>query len=134
LEGNILQPFLMGKAVSLHPLAILLGISLGVTVGGIAGAVVAVPVLAFIKSFTDSVGHREWLALAPAKDLRMTTEEIAASNAIGGGTTATLAMQTDPDNASTAELTDLRVQPVSTVEEPDDDSPARRDADADGTP
>lgn len=124
LEGNVLQPFLMGKAVSLHPLAILLGISIGVTLGGIAGAVVAVPILAFLKAFVDSVAHKEWLALAPAGDLHLSTADIAASNAMGGGSDTTLALQLAEDTATTAEPTTLRVEPVATVEEPEDGDPA----------
>lgn len=104
LEGNVLQPFLMGKAVSLHPLAILLGISIGVTLGGIAGAVVAVPVLAFIKAFSDSLGARDWLHLAPAADLRLGPDDVVASNALGGGTEETLRRQLDPDSPTTADL------------------------------
>lgn len=134
LEGNVLQPFLMGKAVSLHPLAILLGISIGVTLGGIAGAVVAVPVLAFVKAFGDSLAHREWLALAPATDLRLTRADTAASNAIGGGTAATLALQLDLNNASTADLTSLRVGPVSSAEASDQkEAEAWRESEADGS-
>lgn len=133
LEGNILQPFLMGKAVSLHPLAILLGITVGVTVGGVAGAVVAVPVLAVLKTFVESISHREWLALAPAKDLRLSSDDIAASNALGGGTDATLALQMNPDNTTTAALTSLRVKPVSTSEAHEDEAGRRHDSTADGS-
>ncbi|WOP17454.1 AI-2E family transporter [Raineyella sp. LH-20] len=104
LEGNVLQPFLMGKAVSLHPLAILLGISIGVTLGGIAGAVVAVPVVAFVKAFSDSLGARDWLRLAPAADLRLGRHDIVASNALGGGTEETLRRQLDPTAPTTADL------------------------------
>ncbi len=51
VEGHILQPFLLGRAVKLHPLAVLLSIAIGITVGGIVGALMAVPLLAFTKSF-----------------------------------------------------------------------------------
>ena len=51
VEGHILQPFLLGRAVKLHPLAVLLAIAIGITVGGIVGALMAVPLLAFTKSF-----------------------------------------------------------------------------------
>ncbi len=51
LEGHILQPFLLGRAVKLHPLAVLLAIAIGVVVGGIVGALLAVPLLAFTKTF-----------------------------------------------------------------------------------
>ncbi|HEV7709482.1 MAG TPA: AI-2E family transporter [Asanoa sp.] len=46
LEGNVLQPMIMGRAVSLHPLAILLAISTGIVVAGVVGGLVAVPILA----------------------------------------------------------------------------------------
>ena len=51
LEGHVLQPFLLGRAVKLHPLAVLLAIAVGIIVGGIVGALMAVPLLAFTKSF-----------------------------------------------------------------------------------
>jgi len=46
LEGHVMQPLLMGRAVSVHPLAVVLGIAGGVLVGGIFGALIAVPVIA----------------------------------------------------------------------------------------
>ena len=51
IEGHVLQPFLLGRAVKLHPLAVLLTIAIGIIVGGIVGALMAVPLLAFTKSF-----------------------------------------------------------------------------------
>jgi predicted PurR-regulated permease PerM len=53
LEGHILQPFLMGRAVKLHPLAVLLAIAVGIILGGIVGALFAVPMLAFAKTFVQ---------------------------------------------------------------------------------
>ncbi|KAA1426119.1 AI-2E family transporter [Nocardioides antri] len=46
LEGHILQPFLLGRWVSLHPLGVILAIAGGVLVAGVAGALVAVPLAA----------------------------------------------------------------------------------------
>jgi putative heme transporter len=46
LEGHVLQPFLMGRWVSVHPLAVILAIGAGVLTAGIAGALVAVPLAA----------------------------------------------------------------------------------------
>ncbi|WP_375400792.1 AI-2E family transporter [uncultured Amnibacterium sp.] len=43
LEGNLLQPLIMGRSLSLHPLVILLALTAGTIVGGIIGAVLAVP-------------------------------------------------------------------------------------------
>ncbi|MBV8295692.1 MAG: AI-2E family transporter [Acidimicrobiia bacterium] len=45
LEGYIVGPFVLGRAVHLHPIAILLAITAGTIVGGILGAILAVPTL-----------------------------------------------------------------------------------------
>ncbi len=50
LEGHVLQPLVMGRAVSIHPLAIVLVIAGGGVLAGIVGALLAVPTLAFLNS------------------------------------------------------------------------------------
>lgn len=50
LESHVLQPLLMGRAVSIHPLAIVLAIATGAVLAGIPGALLSVPVLAFLNS------------------------------------------------------------------------------------
>ena len=50
LEAHILQPFVMGRAVAIHPLAIVLAIAAGGVLAGIVGALLAVPVVAFLNS------------------------------------------------------------------------------------
>jgi len=57
-EGNILYPWLFGKAASVHPMAILLAVSSGTLLAGLAGAVIAVPILAFSVAFGRGV-HAE---------------------------------------------------------------------------
>lgn len=47
LEAHVLQPLVMGRAVALHPLAVVLAISTGGVLGGIVGALLAVPTVAF---------------------------------------------------------------------------------------
>jgi len=46
IEGHILQPFILGRAVRVHPLAVVLAVAAGGMVAGIGGAVVAVPLVA----------------------------------------------------------------------------------------
>ncbi|CAG6394129.1 AI-2E family transporter [Streptomyces cocklensis] len=46
IEGHILQPFILGRAVRVHPLAVVLSVAAGSMVAGIGGAVVAVPLVA----------------------------------------------------------------------------------------
>jgi predicted PurR-regulated permease PerM len=50
IEGHVLQPFLMGHAVSLHPVAVLLSVAAASFVGGIIGALFAVPLVAVLNT------------------------------------------------------------------------------------
>lgn len=50
IESHVLQPFLMGHLVAVHPLAIILAIAAGVIVAGIVGALLAVPFAACANS------------------------------------------------------------------------------------
>ncbi|RPK92123.1 MULTISPECIES: AI-2E family transporter [Streptomyces] len=50
IEGHILQPFILGRAVRVHPLAVVLSVATGGLVAGIGGAVVAVPLVAVINT------------------------------------------------------------------------------------
>ena len=46
LEGNILEPVVVGRAVHVHPVAILIGVTIGAVLAGIIGAMVAAPLVA----------------------------------------------------------------------------------------
>ncbi|HWI30125.1 MAG TPA: AI-2E family transporter [Microbacterium sp.] len=48
LEGNFLQPVLMGRSLKLHALVILIALTIGTVLGGIVGAVLAVPITAVV--------------------------------------------------------------------------------------
>jgi predicted PurR-regulated permease PerM len=50
LEGHVLQPLIMGRAVSIHPLAVIVAIATGVVLAGIVGALVAVPIVAVLNT------------------------------------------------------------------------------------
>jgi predicted PurR-regulated permease PerM len=45
-EGHVLQPLVMGKQVSLHPVVVALSVTAGTLTAGILGAVVSVPLVA----------------------------------------------------------------------------------------
>lgn len=75
IEGHILQPFLMGRWVSLHPLGVIVAIGCGVVVAGIAGALIAVPLAAaanavvqHLAAFTE-IGEDPQGALAEEIDI-----------------------------------------------------------------
>jgi putative heme transporter len=81
LEAHILQPLVMGRAVSIHPLAIVVAISTGGVLAGIVGALLSVPTVAFLNN-----AFKVLLAKDP--------EEAAAETENDDATV----MQADPDH------------------------------------
>lgn len=67
IEGNVLEPFLMGNAVTLHPLAIILAVAVGGSQAGIVGAVLAVPVVTTVRAL---LGRSGLFAAAPPRRTR----------------------------------------------------------------
>jgi predicted PurR-regulated permease PerM len=58
LEGNLLNPYILGKAVQIHPLGILMAVTAGTILGGIFGAFVAVPLVAVLNNVANDIhGH-----------------------------------------------------------------------------
>ena len=57
IEGHVLQPFLMGRWVSLHPLGVILAIGCGVIVAGISGALIAVPLAAAVNAVVQHLAQ-----------------------------------------------------------------------------
>ena len=70
LESHILQPLIMGKAVSLHPLAVIFAVAGGSMIFGATGALFAVPVLAVVNSVVRYLASRGW-----ENDSQLRTEE-----------------------------------------------------------
>ncbi|MDO5501836.1 MAG: AI-2E family transporter [Actinomycetia bacterium] len=59
VESDVLSPVLMGKAVDVHPLAVLLGVAGAVYTLGLVGALFAVPVLAMINTVAKYLTGRD---------------------------------------------------------------------------
>lgn len=59
VEGDVLQPLVLGRAVHLHPLVILLSLTAGAIVAGIAGAFLAVPTAAVAAVVVAHMRGRE---------------------------------------------------------------------------
>jgi predicted PurR-regulated permease PerM len=60
LEGHVLQPFVMGTAVKVHPLAVVLAVATGALIGGIPGALFAVPVVATLNVMIGYIARGDW--------------------------------------------------------------------------
>jgi putative heme transporter len=58
VEGHILQPLIMGRAVAIHPLAVIIGLAAGVVLAGITGALVAVPIIAVLNTAVRRLAAR----------------------------------------------------------------------------
>jgi hypothetical protein len=68
IEGHILQPFILGRAVRVHPLAVVLSVAAGGLVAGIGGAVVAVPLVAVtntVVGYLRSYSQEQALRASP---------------------------------------------------------------------
>lgn len=50
IEGHVLQPFVVGRHVSLHPMGIALTLATGALLGGLPGAIFAVPLVAAVNA------------------------------------------------------------------------------------
>jgi putative heme transporter len=87
LEGHVLQPLVMGRAVSVHPLAVVLAIAAGAVLAGIVGALLAVPTVAFLNN-----AIRVLLATAPKAEMEAQEAEegkVIEAKADDVGTAAT---------------------------------------------
>lgn len=93
LESNVLQPVLMSKSVSLHPLATLLGVAIGSFLLGIVGAVFAVPLMAVANTVVLYLrGHDQFPALGQAPvpggdSVTVEQAEVPAAEKAGGDLT-----------------------------------------------
>ena len=56
LEGNVVEPMVMGRALNVHPLIIVLGVVIGGVLGGIIGSIIASPVLAAGSGIVNALG------------------------------------------------------------------------------
>lgn len=73
LEGNFLQPVIMGRSLSLHPLVILLALTAGTILGGILGAILSTPTASVVWS-----AIKAWNP-TPDPDDAIPVEQVAAS-------------------------------------------------------
>lgn len=49
IEAHVLQPFVLGKLVAVHPLGIVLALTAGVLLAGVVGALIAAPLVAVVN-------------------------------------------------------------------------------------
>ncbi len=79
IEGHILQPFLMGRWVSVHPLGVIVAIGGGVLVAGVAGALVAVPLAAAANAVVQHLANFTAPGDDPVEELDEDYEELGTA-------------------------------------------------------
>ena len=77
LEGHVLQPFLMGRLVRVHPVAVVVVIAIGGLVAGIFGALIAVPLTAIINTVATYLAGERRARLAGDERTRLARDERA---------------------------------------------------------
>lgn len=112
IEGHVLQPFILGRAVRVHPLAVVLAVATGGLVAGIGGAVVAVPLVAvtntvvgYLRAYSKEQAMRDVpgphgataldIAPTPAPTAPAATADAPAAPSAGPGAPVS---DTPPDN------------------------------------
>jgi predicted PurR-regulated permease PerM len=82
VEAHVLQPFLMGRFVSIHPLGIIIAIAAGILLAGIAGALVAVPFAAAANAVVQHLASQTTVGEDPDEALE---DDYAQSGERPGG-------------------------------------------------
>ena len=101
-EGHVLQPLLLGRAVQVHPLAVVLAIAAGLLLGGIFGALVAVPIVACTNVATAYLmrrSHQSEAANAPVPGEQL--DENGAPVRSDPSTTGLISPDSDNNNSNT---------------------------------
>ncbi|MCT2591986.1 AI-2E family transporter [Streptomyces sp. N2-109] len=90
LESHVLQPFILGRLVRVHPLGVVLGVTGGSLIAGIPGAVVAVPLVAvtntvvgYLRVYAKEQALRQ--LPGPHGATALSTEPVPAAAGAAGG-------------------------------------------------
>jgi len=98
LEGHVLQPFLMGRWVSVHPLGVILAIAAGVLTAGVAGALVAVPLAAAVNAVVQHLAGYTEPGDDPVEELAEDYVETGETSAVEEDPPAPSKDSDDPDD------------------------------------
>ncbi|MET7289972.1 AI-2E family transporter [Streptomyces sp. NPDC005573] len=89
IEGHVLQPFILGRAVRVHPLAVVLTVAAGAMVAGVGGAVVAVPLVAVTNTV---VGYLRQYSMEQEPEVTAAPAPAGSAVRSGGGSGGTVAV------------------------------------------
>lgn len=69
IEGQLIQPLIMGAAVKVHPLGVVVAITAGGYLAGIPGVLFAVPLVAFVNVVASYIAAGTWRTDPAAQDI-----------------------------------------------------------------
>ena len=69
LQSNLLEPFIMGHGMKLHPVAVMFAMLLSVAAFGVLGALVAAPLIAIASIFHDELYRKRYLPTVTDEDM-----------------------------------------------------------------
>jgi putative heme transporter len=116
IESHVLQPFLMGRFVAIHPLGIIVAIAAGILVAGIAGALVAVPFAAAANAVVQHLASETEIGEDPETALQDDYEDTGQrvdTEAPGDGDGEDDGRVGDLDQAGAADRLDQRGGPAT---------------------
>jgi predicted PurR-regulated permease PerM len=79
IEGNFLEPFIVGHQVRLHPVVVVVAVFAGSLMAGFAGAVVAVPLTAVVYRIWRVLRTRLALEVSPAQPSPSVDHEVGST-------------------------------------------------------
>lgn len=79
-EGHVLQPLVMGRQVSLHPVVVALAVASGTLLAGILGAIVAVPIIAVAWAVYAKLRNVDPPLSAPLRSITMNVRDGSSAN------------------------------------------------------
>ena len=97
-EGHVLQPLVMGRQVSLHPVVVALSVTAGTLLGGIIGAIVAVPVVAVAWAVYAKLRNVDPPLSAPLSSLRVVRKQRPAKKENAGPVARSRVTDSAPEN------------------------------------
>ncbi|HEX3221602.1 MAG TPA: AI-2E family transporter [Nocardioides sp.] len=126
IESHVLQPFLMGRFVSVHPLGVIVAIAAGILVAGIPGALVAVPFAAAANAVVQHLAEQTSVGESAEDALEDDYEQLGerpdpdAPSDPPAGTGDGLVGDTDDAGVADQFDRDSSVEPVDRAKEGDD--------------
>jgi putative heme transporter len=100
IEGDVLSPVVMGRALRLHPLVILIALTAGAITAGLLGAFLAVPLTGVAVAATAAARQKSRATPAPSIETHLTTRSCLGEPVGVGSSARSVAARAPPADRS----------------------------------